>query len=92
MSEKATPKVKVDSTKQYEESLGLSREAIVEYILSGIKTNLIGRNNALQLANSEAFHYHQGGLDVLTDLETLITGGLLEIAVKKAKVNNIDTV
>jgi len=47
---------------------------IQEYVYGGSAMNLKMRNEALETGNEMAFHYFQGGLDVCTDIKSILEG------------------
>ena len=62
-----------------------------EHILIGLASNIKARNEAVISGNDLAFKYYQGGLDVITDIKSILNGFvLLPIKDEKSRVPETD--
>ena len=58
-----------------------------EYVLVGLASNIKARNEAIISGNELAFKYFQGGLDVVTDIKSILNGfALMPIKDEKTRV------
>ena len=62
-----------------------------EYILIGLTSNIKARNDAIISGNELAFKYFRGGLDVITDIKSVLDGfTLMPFKDEKSRVPEID--
>jgi len=63
-----------------------------EYVLIGLASNIKARNEAIISGNEVAFKYFQGGLDVVTDIKSILNGfALLPIKDENSRVPETNT-